>query len=106
MLTSVDDIKINVSDYGYAAAPSNWITALFDYDDVTSTNWLYLGSNEWTISRRAEDGLTVFSVINRGVVFSDHMRMKNAIRPSFYLESSVSIADGTGTSSDPYRLSF
>ena len=97
-----------VSDYGYAAAPSNWTTALNDYESATSTNWLYLGNYEWTISRRADFTGRAFFVYNTGYVFHDYLNVTRslAVRPSFYLESSVVLTDGTGNSSDPYRLSF
>ena len=54
------DAKIGlmyVSDYYYGASPSAWTLmgynsdAMKDYRAATSTNWLYLGSYEWTISR-------------------------------------------------------
>ena len=107
--STTDSMKIGlmyVSDYGYAAAPSNWTTELYNYESATSTNWLYLGSNEWTISRGTDFTNTAFYVYNTGYVRNLSMvtARTNAVHPSFYLESSVSITGGTGTSSDPYKI--
>ena len=106
--STTDNMKIGlmyVSDYGYAAAPSNWTTALVDYyESATSTNWLYLGSDEWTISRSADGPYDAFNVYGTGYVFIHVVPLTTAVRPSFYLESSVSITGGTGTSSDPYKI--
>ena len=104
--STTDNMKIGlmyVSDYGYAAAPSNWTTELYDYESATSTNWLYLG-NEWTISRRADNTNNAFYVDDSGYVGRYNGTGAYAVCPSFYLESNVSIIGGTGTSSDPYRL--
>ena len=105
--STTDNMKIGlmyVSDYGYAAAPSNWTTALWSYDSATSTNWLYLGSREWTISRRADNTNLAFAVYSTGCVRDNLVPGTLAVRPSFYLESSVVLTGGTGTSSDPYKI--
>ena len=107
--STTDNMKIRlmyVSDYGYAAAPSNWTTALYNYNRAESTNWLYLGGFEWTISRSTVNTYDAFHVGYRGYLVNVNVHDTNSVHPSFYLKSSVSIADGTGTSSDPYRLSF
>ncbi len=108
--STTDSMKIGlmyVSDYGYAAAPSNWTTELYNYESATSTNWLYLGSHEWTISRSTGTTVYAFYVYLTGYVCyrgNDNVTFSFAVRPSFYLESSVSITGGTGTSSDPYKI--
>ena len=104
---TTDSMKVGlmyVSDYGYAAAPSNWTTALRDYDSATNTNWLYLGSNEWTISRRSDNTHSAFYVSSRGFVNTDNVAGPGAVSPAFYLESSVVLTGGTGNSSDPYKI--
>ena len=104
-ITYSDEIGLMyVSDYGYAAAPSNWTTELNNYESATSTNWLYLGSEEWTISRRTDDGYDAFTVDDAGSVGSSGVAFTYAVCPSFYLESNVVLTGGTGNSSDPYRL--
>ena len=106
--STTDSMKIGlmyVSDYGYAAAPSNWRRYLLDYDSVISTNWLYLGDYEWTISCNATVKQGAFCVSNTGRGNNSYMTSSFAFRPSFYLESSVSITGGTGTLNNPYKLS-
>ena len=110
--STTDSMKIGlmyVSDYGYAAAPSNWTTRLYNYSSATSTNWLYIGYYEWTISR-STNARFAFQVESIGYVIghivSDVYVDIYAVRPSFYLESGVSLAGGSGTSSDPYRISL
>ena len=51
-----------VSDYGYAASPANWSTALYNYDNATNNNWMYMGTYEWTISRRSDTTVSAFLV--------------------------------------------
>ena len=95
------------NDYGYATDPSNWTTNLESYNGavVKSSNWMYMGYNEWTISRRSDETGDVFYVSSNG-----SMNVGSAygsgigVRPSFYLEPSVVLTGGTGTASDPYRI--
>ena len=105
--STTDSMKIGlmyVSDYGYAAAPSNWTTALNDYDNATSTNWLYLDDYEWTISRRPGYTSYAFFVDGPGFVYYYNVTISSEVRPSFYLESSVVLTGGTGNLSDPYKI--
>jgi hypothetical protein len=101
-----------VSDYYYSASPSAWTLvgynssdATKDYRAATSTNWLYLGSNEWTISRDSDDTNYAFRVTSTGDVnFSIVDSRSFAVRPSFNLESSVKYVSGSGSMSDPVRV--
>ncbi len=94
-----------VSDYGFAASSTYWSTDLESYNSATSNNWLYLGSNEWTIFRRSDDSDDAFGV-NSGVVSNFTVYgYPLAVRPVFYLTSSTTYVSGSGTSSDPIRLS-
>ncbi|HIS12609.1 MAG TPA: fibronectin type III domain-containing protein, partial [Candidatus Onthocola stercoravium] len=112
---TTDSMKIGlmyVSDYGYATSPSNWTTALEDYDgtNVKNNNWLYLGSTEWTISRRTDGSDYVFIVDRTGYVFNNYgsygfVTRALVVRPSFYLNPDVTYVSGTGTQTDPYRIS-
>ena len=100
-----------VSDYYYSASPSAWTLvgynssdATKDYRAATSTNWLYLGSTEWTISRDSDDTNYAFRVTSTGDVnFSIVDSRSFAVRPSFNLESSVKYVSGSGSMSDPVR---
>ena len=101
------DAKIGlmyVSDYGFAADQSGWTTKLRYYNSNTSKNWLYLGSNEWTISRNSDSTNRVFVVFSAGVVSYDFVPTSYAVRPSFNLESSVKYVSGSGSMSDPVRV--
>ena len=96
-----------VSDYGYAASPENWQTSLSDYDnDINcNNNWLFVGLKEWTITPNPSASNNVFFVFSDGNLLDDYFNAgKSSVRPVFYLKSEVRISDGTGTSSDPYRL--
>ena len=95
-----------VSDYGYAAAPSAWSITLLNYgsSSVTSVNWMYMGVPEWTISRDAGNSGGAFSLtIVNGTDSVGNVSVSNnfAIRPVFYLNSSVKYKSGEGTQSSP-----
>ena len=96
-----------VSDYGYGADPSKWTTALYE-NNYGTDNWLYLGSNEWLISRDAVHSSYAFYVYSgNGDYVGDHgVNNLFAVRPSFYLASTATISSGTGTSSDPFVLNL
>jgi hypothetical protein len=97
------------SDYGFAAAPSAWTINLFDYDSeaikIKNVNWMYMGLNEWTISRNADRAYDVFFVDYVGNLYGISANLEVAIRPVFYLSSSVTYADGDGSQNSPIRLS-
>ena len=108
------DAKIGlmyVSDYYYSASPSAWTLVgnnssdeTKDYRVAISMNWLYLGSNEWTISRKSDTTTYAFYVNSTGNVYRNYVPNSNAVRPSFNLESSVTYAGGSGTRTDPIRI--
>ena len=100
-----------VSDYYYSASPSAWTLVGYNKSDATkdyraakTTNWLYLGSTEWTISRYSDNTSSAFFVNSTGIVFSDFVTYSYAVRPSFNLESSVKYVSGSGSMSDPVRV--
>ena len=97
---------IYASDYGFAAAPSAWISTLYDYDGeaIKSANWMYLGAYEWTISRNADTSNTAFSVNVDGNVGDYGVDNNRAVRPVFSLSSSVNYASGSGTAADPISI--
>ena len=112
--TTTVDKKIGlmyVSDYYYGASPSAWTLVGHgsgfppeDYSTATSINWLYLGSDEWTISRISDYTSYSFAVGSTGSVDNNSLTSSSAVRPSFNLLSSVTYASGSGTSSDPIRI--
>ena len=109
-----------VSDYGYGANPEKWTLALSSISSNYGTdNWLYLGSDEWLISRDTDTGVpvvreipkpdTVFYVYSSFVenaVFTYEPYNVLAVRPSFYLASTIELSSGTGTSTDPFVLNL
>ena len=112
--TTTVDKKIGlmyVSDYFYSASPSAWTLvgynesdATKDYRAATSTNWLYLGSYEWTISRFSGYAGSAFRVDSTGDVDYYVVTYSYGVRPSFNLESSVKYVSGSGSMSDPIRV--
>ena len=101
------DAKIGlmyVSDYGFAADQSAWTTKLDSYKSNVSKNWLYLGLDEWTISRDSSYSDYAFVVTSDGVVNSDFVSSYFGVRPSFSLLSSITYVSGSGSMSDPVRI--
>ena len=100
------------SDYGFAAAPSAWTTPLSSYDveAIKNVNWMYMGLNEWTLSRGADyysHGFysQVFYVDYAGKLYFHDAIGAYGVRPVFYFSSSVNYASGSGSATDPIRLS-
>ena len=105
--TTTVDKKIGlmyISDYGFAADQSGWTTKLSSYSSNKSKNWLFLGSSEWTISRRSDNTTNAFLVSGDGRMDYLDVGNLNGARPVFNLLSSVTYASGSGTSSDPIRI--
>ena len=96
-----------VSDYGFAAEPSAWTLTMTNYNNTiaTSTNWMYMGLYEWTISRYANNRSRAHIVSYTGEVSHYILTGNNfGLRPSFLLLSSVTYDSGMGVSSDPIRI--
>ena len=100
-----------VSDYGFAAAPSAWTlvgwdsNSTKDYRTATSINWMYMGLDEWLISRNADGSGSAFLVDNYGRVSYGSVSGDNyGVRPSFSLLPSITYKSGSGTQSDPIRI--
>ena len=111
--TTTVDKKIGlmyVTDYYYSASPSAWTLVGFDndatkdYRAAKTTNWLYLGSYEWTISRFSDTAISVFDVSSTGFVSGYDVTNSYAVRPSFNLLSSTTYVSGSGSMSDPVRV--
>ncbi len=93
-----------VSDYGFAASPDYWTTELCNYEPSKSSNWMNISLTEWTISRRSDTTYTAFTVWFSGYVDSYGVGTSRDVRPVFYLTSSTQYVSGSGTSSDPIRI--
>ncbi len=93
-----------VSDYGYGASEEYWTTELYNYGPTVDSNWMYLGSTEWLISRYSDRTSIAFGVYYAGYVTSGDVNYALAVRPSFYLESDVTYASGSGSMTDPLKI--
>ena len=92
-----------VSDYGFAANPSAWTLTMNSYNNTaaTSTNWMYMGLYDWTISRSATGSNRAFFLYETGNASSILVYNYYAVRPTFSLVSSITYTGGSGTQSDP-----
>ena len=104
--TKVEDKSIGlmyVSDYLYASgyyASTNTSTAAQYY--YGQQNWLYNGY-EWTITPQGSGSTTAFYVSN-GFVSYGSTRSPCALRPTFYLKSTIKIKSGAGTIKNPFVI--
>ena len=101
------------SDYGYAAG-NTCVTGTDPYNyngRCKNKDWLwmttssdYTNNREWLMSPSSGYSDGAFFVYSSGYVDFNSYRVYNAVsvHPVFFLSSSTSITDGTGTSSDPY----
>ena len=106
--STTDSMKIGlmyVSDFGFAASNSNWTTALSNYYSVRSTNWLYLGNLEWTVTSYSSNSYSAFLLYHDGNLNISNASNGYSARPVFYLNSNVTYVSGNGTESNPYRIS-
>ena len=101
-----------VSDYYYAASPSAWTLVGYnssdstkDYRAATGDNWMYMGYLDWTISRDSDNSISAFNVDVVGCMFYNSASGGLGVRPSFNLESTVAYVSGSGSMSDPIRVS-
>ena len=96
-----------VSDYGFATDPSAWTLTLENYNNTTAinSNWMYIGHDEWTITRDSDGPDSEFRIDKSGIVSSDlGTYNSNGVRPVFNLESSITYVSGDGTQSSPIRI--
>ncbi len=109
--SATDTMKIGlmyVSDYGYATSPENWTTTLYEYSlGAYRNDWMYLGSNEWTITRSTNSTSNAFNVSSLGWADYGYGLLYNSysVRPTFYLQPWVLYSSGDGTQENPYRIS-
>ena len=94
-----------VSDYGFAATPSYWTTNMSSYRSARDNNWMYMGLDEWTISRDSSRSNYAFWVNCTGnLTYKTVYNTNITVRPVFYLTSSITYVSGSGSSADPIRL--
>ena len=100
-----------VSDYMYAASPTYWTYpgyspsgATSDYRAATTSNWMYMGLSEWTITPNSSNSSSVFGLGDYGNLGSDIAYFGYGGRPVLYLKASVAYAGGSGTKDLPITL--
>ena len=107
----VETMKIGLmyaSDYGYAADPSCWTKSLSS-NGYGLDNWLYLSNYAWLISPSSSSD-SYGSAYNTGSSFGEgglstsYVVSTDAVYPTFYLLSSITLSSGTGTESAPFRI--
>ena len=110
--STTDSMKIGlmyVSDYAYATSNSKWTKELVIYE-TTNDNWMYMGLNEWTISKSTDNSWRIYYIrldgsVGMPLTFDpEAISSEYAIRPCFYLNSNITYVSGFGTSSDPIRI--
>ena len=111
-----------LSDYYYAASKEYWtlpgkdsngsfvkdsyIYNGEDYSKAYNDNWMSTGLYEWTISPSSDTSGSAFCVNASGFVYKyvGAITANYAVRPTFFLTSSVQYASGDGSISNPVRL--
>ena len=102
-----------ISDYGYAASPENWTTTMMGYGSAISSNWMYMGLTEWTITRESDEfgnpetssETNAYFVDETGFIFQNKVYdFSFAVRPCFYLNSDVIYISGDGSQENPFRI--
>lgn len=99
------------SDYYNAASPNAWLLVGHDSSDATKNYqsarnmiWMYMGLLEWTIYRASnEDNFTFYIYYENGLV-KLYVGDCVAVRPSFYLSSSVTYISKDGSQNLPIRI--
>ena len=101
------------SDYGYAADLSKCSQTLYNYNDstCTSNNWMksiVAPNYGWLLTPNSGLADITWIVYSSGFVdYSGYYAFNaNGVTPVLYLDPSVDIKPGTGSSSAPYQLSI
>ncbi len=94
-----------VSDYGYAATSDHWTANIDEYDNAIDDNWMFMGLDEWTITRNSSDAGIVFEINFMGgmVGYTPGDYIGDNVRPCFYLFADAKTASGNGSKENPYR---
>ena len=99
-----------VSDYMYSASVGYWDKVGYDelegndYRKIVTSNWMYMGLYEWTITRASLGSSYSHCISNVGSVSSKDGKSEFPIRPVFYLTPSVTYLSGDGTQNSPIRI--
>ncbi|MGN1342409.1 MAG: hypothetical protein ACI4VL_04200, partial [Bacilli bacterium] len=100
------------SDYGYATDFTKCSQTLGSYDSSTDSyacrtnDWLYNSAVQWLLTPRSSDDNLAWVVYTSGFVHDGYnTHIANGVRPVLYLDSVLVIESGSGTESNPYRIS-
>ncbi len=110
-----------ISDYYYSYATSGTDSSNTNcYSDWSCQNsWLHIKNNgipnnacyEWTMTRYGDTGtggtvpnIYAWEIVGFGNVGANNVEDRLVIRPVFYLQSTVNIVNGDGTSSNPFII--
>ena len=97
------------SDYGYATDFTKCSQTLFNYDSSTDSyacrtnDWLYNGAIQRLLTPSSSGAYTTWLVDSRG--YYSNVYRAYGVRPVLYLNSELVNESGSGTESDPYRIS-
>ena len=94
------------TDWGFAINQNRWNRTLSNYgfSGIENENWLYLGIHEFLATRNIDNSYFVFCILDSGSVFNFNASVATAIRPTFYLNSSIIYSSGDGTKTNPIRI--
>ena len=95
-----------ISDYLYASAPSNWTNLPTEYNNNLDS-WLYMGINEYTITRISDSTNYIVRINEAGFLESwgVYTATSNYVRPVFFLKNEMIYLSGDGSIGNPIRLS-
>ena len=103
-----DIMLMDVSDYYYSSYPEFW--GVDNYLNGISTNYLYMGLDEWTMSKVDGTSNYVYFIFSDGAVNdnSNYGKVDNisAVRPVFYLNSECIFVSGNGSITEPFIVSI
>ena len=94
-----------ISDYGYAGKTSTWATQTSG-TFIGSSDWLYNGIEEWTITPISNLDANAIIVFNYGYAGAKHVFNGAVVRPVLYLDSGVEVVSGTGAKTNPYYITL
>jgi len=106
---------MNISDYGYATSETYHNVTLNNYGtkEISSANWIYNGSYEWTITEASNVSQCTTShnakctALRVGVMGDVNVGLTNngvQVRPVLHLKDSVYVVSGEGTEENPYII--
>ena len=100
------------SDYGYATDFTKCSQNLYYYDSSTDSyacrtnDWLYNGAYQWLLTPSSSNAYHTWYVGTSGLVFNELIvSYAYGVQPVLNLDSVLVIESGSGTESDPYRIS-